>query len=149
MNADEHDEMLERMLDQTLTALPLRPAPATLEARVLGELQRRAALPWWRRSFAHWPLPARAAFIALCAVSIGLALWGAAAAADVVLSLAWAREAGILLITGANLAASLSHAALPAWLYGVIAVIALLYAFLFGLGAAVYRTLYLQPSSGR
>jgi hypothetical protein len=149
MNANEPDELLERMLDQTLTALPLRPAPASLEARVLRELQRRAALPWWRRSFAHWPLPARGAFLALCAMSIGLALQGAAAAVDVVHSFAWARDAGILLISGANLAASLAHAALPGWLYGAIAVIALLYAFLFGLGAAVYRTLYLQPSSGR
>jgi hypothetical protein len=149
LNTDEPDEPLERMLDQTLAALPLRRAPATLEARVLGELRRRAALPWWRRSFVHWPVPARAAFLALCVVSIGLAVRGAAAAADVVDSLAWAREAGILLISGTNLAASLAHAALPGWLYGAIAVIALLYAFLFGLGAAVYRTLYLQPSSGR
>jgi hypothetical protein len=32
------------------------------------------------------------------------------------------------------------------WLYGGIAAGAMLYVILFGLGAAAYRTLYLQPS---
>jgi hypothetical protein len=149
LSANEPDELTESMVNQTLASLPLRRAPATLEARVLGELQRRASLPFWRRSFMHWPLPARAAFLAMCAISIGLALQGAAAAVEAVHSLAWAREAGMLLVTGGDLAVSLAHAALPAWLYGIIAVFALLYACLFGLGAAVYRTLYLQPLNGR
>jgi hypothetical protein len=137
------------MLDQTLAALPLRRAPATLEARVYRELQRRAALPWWRRSFAHWPLAARAAFLAMCVVSVGLALRGAAAAVDAVYSLGWARDTATLLVAAGNLAASLSHAAPPVWLYDTIAVLALLYALLFGLGAAVYRTLYLQSFGSR
>jgi hypothetical protein len=149
LNANEPDEPVERMVDQALAALPLRRAPRTLAARVLGELQRRASLPWWRRTFAHWPLPARAAFLAMCAVSIGMALQGAAAAAAAVQSLAWARQAGMVLVSGASLAASLVHAALPAWFYAGIAIFALLYACLFGLGAAAYRTLYLQPSRGR
>jgi hypothetical protein len=137
------------MLHQTLAALPLRRAPATLEARVFRELQRRAALPWWRLSFAHWPLAARAAFLAVCAVSVGLALRGAAGAVDAVHSLGWARDAATLLVAGGNLAASLAHAAPPVWLYVTIAVLALLYALLFGLGATVYRTLYLQPHGSR
>jgi hypothetical protein len=33
------------------------------------------------------------------------------------------------------------------WLYGAMAGGAILYAALFGLGAAAYRTLYLNPSS--
>ena len=32
---------------------------------MLAELARRAALPWWRKSFAHWPMAARAAFVVL------------------------------------------------------------------------------------
>jgi hypothetical protein len=37
----------------------------------------------------------------------------------------------------------------PTWVYAGIAVCAVLYAVLFGLGAAVYRALYLQPLNGR
>ena len=35
------------------------------------------------------------------------------------------------------------------WLYQGIVVCAVLYAVLFGLGAVVYRTLYLQPLNGK
>jgi hypothetical protein len=34
------------------------------------------------------------------------------------------------------------------WLYGTMAAGTILYAALFGLGAAAYRTLYLHPSAG-
>jgi hypothetical protein len=47
-----------------------------------------------------------------------------------------------------NLIALLAHALPPGFLYGGLAVCAALYAVLFGLGAAVYRTLYLQPKNG-
>ncbi len=146
MDTNESDQTLERQVRETLAELPMRRAPATLEARVLSELARRAALPWWRRSFAHWPLAARAGFLAVCAVSIAFALRGAAAAMDAVHSLAWAREAGMLMASGGNLLAALAHAPVPGWLYGAMTVYALLYAFLFGLGAAVYRMLYLTPA---
>jgi hypothetical protein len=36
----------------------------------------------------------------------------------------------------------------PVWIYQGIAVCAVLYAVLFGLGAAVYRMLYLEPPTG-
>ena len=138
-------QTLERLLDRALRELPLRRAPLTLESRVFGELQRRAALPWWRRSFAHWPLLARAAFLVICGVLIRLAFLGGATAVAGVRSLSWAREAGIIAASAANLAALLAHAAPPTWAYEGIAVCAVLYAVLFGLAVAVYRTLYLQP----
>jgi hypothetical protein len=144
MTPHDPDEALA-LLDQTLRELPLRRAPATLESRVIGELERRAALPWWRRSFAHWPLAARSLFVVICASLVLGALGGSAAVANVH-SLAWLREAGGLLMSLGYVAALLQHATLPSWIYGGIAVCAVLYAVLFGLGAAVYRTLYLpQP----
>jgi hypothetical protein len=157
MTAHEPDEALERLLDRTLHELPLRRAPPTLESRVFAEINRRAALPWFRRSFAHWPLVARAVFMLICAALIRLAFLGGIAAIARVhslqesgaLSVSWARQAAVLMSSASNLAASLAHALPPAWLYGGVAVCALLYAFLFGLGAAVYRTLYLQPQNGR
>jgi hypothetical protein len=47
-----------------------------------------------------------------------------------------------------NLVALLARIQPPAWFYEGAAVCALLYAVLFGLGAAVYRALYLQPLNG-
>jgi hypothetical protein len=156
MSANTPGERLEQLVDRALHGLPLRRAPATLESRVFAELERRAALPWWRRSFAHWPLPARAGFLVICIALIGLAFVGGAAAMDSLrsmndsgaLSLAWAREAGVLMSSAGSLLTSLWRAVPPAWAYAGLAVCAALYAVLFGLGAAVYRTLYLEPQNG-
>jgi len=138
----------ERLLVRTLNELPLRRAPATLESRVLRELERRASLPWWRRSFAHWPLLARAVFVVICCALIRMAFLGGAVLIAGVGSLAWMRHVGALLAVGGNVAALLARTAPPAWVYEGIAVCAVLYAVLFGLGAVLYRTLYLQPSAG-
>jgi hypothetical protein len=146
MITNDPENKLERRLDRTLRELPMRRAPATLETRVLGELHRRAALPWWRLSFTHWPLIARAVFVAICGVSIRLAFLGGATAAAGVRSLSWARQVGTLADSGGSLAALLARTAPPLWLYEGIAVCGVLYAILFGLGAAAYRTLYIQPS---
>jgi hypothetical protein len=143
--ANESQEGLERLLDRTLRELPLRRAPFTLESRVLGELERRAALPWWRRSFAYWPLLARAAFLVICGGLIRLAFLAGATTVAGVRSLSWAREVGAITVSAADLAALLARTEPPTWAYEGIAVCAVLYAVLFGLAAAVYRTLYLQP----
>jgi hypothetical protein len=157
MTTDESHDALERLLDQALHDLPLRRAPPTLESRLLGELERRAALPWWRRSFTHWPLLARAVFLVICGALIRLAfLGGAGAAAGVhslqesgALSVSWAHQVAVLVASGGNLAALLGRTVPATWLYAGITVCAVLYAALFGLGAALYRTLYLQPHNGR
>ena len=149
MAANESHEAQERLLDRALHDLPLRRAPPTLESRVIRELERRAALPWWRRSFAHWPLLARAGFLVICVALIRLAFLGGATAVTGVRSLSWVREVGGLAASGANLIAVLARIQPPAWAYAGIGVCAVLYAILFGLGAAVYRALYLQPLNGR
>jgi hypothetical protein len=148
MNTTDPQDPLEQLLDRTLRELPLRRAPATLEARVCGELARRSARPWWRRSFAQWPLPARAAFLVLCAVLIRLAFMGGSAAVAGVHSLPWARQAGVLVASLANLTAAIARISPPAWLYEGLAVCGVLYAVLFGLGAVLYRMLYLQSTAG-
>jgi hypothetical protein len=157
MTTDESHDALERLLDRALHELPLRRAPPTLESRLFGELERRAARPWWRRSFAHWPRLARAAFLVICGALIRLAfLGGAGAAAGVhslqesgTLSVSWAHQAAVLLASAGNLAMLLGRTVPPTLVYAGIAVCAVLYAALFGLGAALYRTLYLQPQNGR
>src|SRR5688572_3554534 len=68
------DPKLERLIHQTLRDLPPRPAPRSLEERVFAELARRAALPWWKKSFAHWPMPARAVLLVACIGTAKLAV---------------------------------------------------------------------------
>jgi hypothetical protein len=149
-------DRLERLLAGTVHELAARRAPHTLESRVQIELARRAAQPWWRRSFGHWPAFARAGFVASCGALAAMILlgdsWMDAAIGwfqDTGTASSWVRQA--VSMTGAmgNLATSLANSIPPTWLLLGLAATALLYAFLFGLGAAAYRLLYLQPLSGR
>ena len=152
-----HDpEKLERALHATLRALPPRRAPRTLEARVLAELERRAALPWWRQSFAHWPLAARAVFLLASVALVKLTLMAAvgvmagfdagAFVAALSTPVAWA-QAGVALMRGiAGFFALLFRSIPPVWLYGTVAFVAAMYAALVGLGAVAYRTLYVSRS---
>jgi len=153
----DREEKITRLLDRTLRQLPLRAAPPTLEARVLGHLARRAALPWWRRSFAHWPAAARALFLLMGGALIGgVYLTGGWTAATVrslqasgVLSIGTVRDGMTIMSAAGELASVFTHAIPATWGYAGLTAGALLYAFLFGLGSAAYRTLYLTPQDGR
>ena len=147
------DDKLERLLQRELSALPLRRAPGTLESRVLGELARRAALPWWQRSFANWPVGPRVIFVLICVALIGATFLGGVSAVLGVRSLtevgalllSWIQPALVVAASAGGLAALLLRLIPPLWLYGSLAVGAMLYVMLFGLGAAAYRMLY-RPS---
>jgi hypothetical protein len=150
------DEKLERLLQQELRALPLRRAPSSLESRVFGELARRAALPWWQRSFANWPMGPRVVFVLLCVALIGATfLGGVSAVAGVrslnevgALLLSWLQPALVVMASAGGLAALLVRLIPPLWIYGGLAVGAMLYVVLFGLGAAAYRMLYRPALAG-
>jgi hypothetical protein len=151
---ENHSEKLERAIHQTLRALPPRRAPRSLEARVFAELERRAALSWWRQSFAHWPLPARAVFfvaaLALVKLTLTVAVWvmagfdSASFLAALSTPVSWA-QAGVSLVRGVtDFCFVIFRSIPPLWLYGTVAFVAAMYAALFGLGAAAYRTLYVS-----
>jgi hypothetical protein len=147
----ENRGKLEHVVHRTLRKLPPRRAPHSLEQRVRAELERRAALPWWRKSFVHWPLAARAGFVVLCAGLVKLALmssvWGAAgfnvapftnALAEPVL---W-MENGVVVVRAITDFFNIMLRNIPAlWLYGGLVFFATLYATLFGLGAAAVKAL--------
>ena len=146
---------LEQVLHRTLSGLPPRRAPSTLESRVANELARRAQLPWWRASFANWPVGARVMFVLVCAVLVAVTILGGVSAylgdrsfdeASAVL-LSWAHPFLTVVSSAGGLVALLAHVIPPLWLYGTLGVGAFLYVTLFGLGAAAYRTLYLRPTS--
>jgi hypothetical protein len=148
-------ERLEARIHAVLRQLPERKAPAGLEARVLAELGRRAALPWWRKSFAHWPSAVRAAFFAASAIAAGLVVAGlfvlghtsgahqvAGALSAVNAWIVIARD--VVAVAGSKARAFVST--IPSfWLYGGAAAIALSYASVAALGATAYRAL----STGR
>jgi len=146
----ENEQHLERFIHQALRDLPPRRAPRTLEARVLAEIERRAALPWWRKSFAHWPPIARVVFLI---VGVGVAalaatVWTKAGFDVAQLRAAFAPELARLASIVSlgewlrDFAATLLGVIPPLWLYGTLALVAAMYAAFFGLGAAAYRTLY-------
>jgi hypothetical protein len=151
---NRNDEKLEQVMTEALRGLPPRRAPAALESRVLDELQRRAALAWWRRSFMYWPAAARAAFVvlnvALVAATLVNGFAGVVGGRSVTefgaQLLLWMRPFVAVLSSVGGLVTVLLDAIPTGWLYFGVALSAVLYVVLFGLGATVYRTLYLRPS---
>ncbi len=152
----ESEKNLERFIHSALRDLPPRRAPRSLESRVFAELARRAALPWWRQNFTHWPVAARVAFIIgsagvakLILMAIVWAMAGldsAQFASAVTPQFAWFQAvtgfSGAIASTVANTFGAIFRNFPLQWLYIGAAAIAALYAALFGLGAAAYRTLY-------
>jgi len=152
----DRDESLDREMEvrvgQALRTLPDRRAPATLESRVLDALARRVPLPWWRRSFGEWPAPARVAFGVTSAVLVVLTVLAVAAAnadlgslgASPALATPVLRDASVFFVITRTLSVSLTSILASSWVLGCLIAGAALYAALFGLAIAGYRTLYLN-----
>jgi hypothetical protein len=144
----DREKNLERFVHQALRELPTHRAPRSLESRVLAELSRRAALPWWRQDFAHWPVAARGAFLVSSAALAAVLVWVlgglnvSPATETISANFAWIDT--LRAITGGvgNLASIVFRSISPIWLYGAAIAVVGLYATLFGLGTAAYRTLY-------
>jgi hypothetical protein len=147
-----HDpEKLEAAIHRMLRSVPDRKAPAGFEARVLAELGRRASLPWWRRSFAHWPQAVRVAFFVGSALAAAVVVSGIIVLANTsgAQALAGGVEARFSWLLLAREVAGSAYdrirglvAAIPSlWLYGAAGTIAVCYAALGAIGAATYRAL--------
>jgi hypothetical protein len=150
----ESEQKLEQVLNQALKGLPPLRAPSTLESRVVNELARRALLPWWRASFASWPMSARVGFALISAALAAATILGGVSAylgdrsfnEVSALVLSWMQPFLAVMSSAGGLAALLVRVIPPVWLYGTLGLGILLYVTLFGLGAAAYRTLYLRSS---
>jgi hypothetical protein len=141
----EHQDNLERLVDRALRAQPALQAPRSLEARVFAEIERRAAQPWWHKSFSSWPIAARLAFlvasVGFAKLGLDVAIWlvspfeTTTSPFDLPPEMSWVQTViAALAITFR----SLPHT----WLYGAIVLLAIAYATLFGIGATVYRTVH-------
>lgn len=143
---------LEQLVHRELRALPLRKAPARLEARVLAELERRATVAWYHKSWSYWPTPVRAAFLAFGSVIAAVAVaafyqlsQGAAVesvAQQIGTGFGWVHRLLAAGVWTARFIQQLIASMPPLWLYGGLAFIAAMYATFVGLGAAAYRYLY-------
>ena len=144
-------EDLEKWVHQTLQSLPDRQAPRSLESSVWGAIEARQALPWWRQSFAHWPVAIRAVFLIFTgtlAVSLMALFLNVGPVFD---SVASRPEAQMFTALINNLGAKI-HAgwdwltgSIPLnWVYTAAALVGLLYVDLIGLGATAYRLLFFQ-----
>ena len=148
---ENRDQPLERLIHQTLRDLPAHRAPRTLEGRVLAELARRAALPWWHQPYAHWPVAVRGVFFVVTAATAAVIIaavfyvmrssLAAEAVGEVRAGFEWLTFLRALATNVAEKGATIFRAIPPLWLYGAFALIAAGYATLVGMGAVAYRAL--------
>ncbi len=145
-------EQLEQKIHAVLREQPPRRAPMSLESRVLGEIARRQALPWWRKSYAYWPQSMRLLFMLVSVAVVAGGVLGSMHLAGlltaqtfapviqpVVGAVATLRAAGHALY---DLVRPLAPSVSTQWLYVALAVIGASYALLVGLGATAYRVLW-------
>jgi hypothetical protein len=96
-------------------------------------------------SFAHWPVAARIAFLLGSLVVVRVALraydWvtmpigSSSMTASLPPEVTWIHSLVVAIVS------VLRHMP-PMWVYGALAIVAIMYAALFGLSATAYRTLY-------
>jgi hypothetical protein len=138
---ERREQQLERFIDQALRDQPVRRAPLDLESKVMAEIARRAAAPWWQSSFAGWPLAARLLFIVASAGLITLVLKASAMIIDPMKPRALFAEVAWIPSLFMTIG-SVLHDLPSFWVYGGVAILGALYLTLFGVSAAAYRTLY-------
>ncbi|MCC7461930.1 MAG: hypothetical protein IT480_05630 [Gammaproteobacteria bacterium] len=155
IESEARRERLERLMAQVLAGQPPWQAPARLGDRVMAEVARRAALPWWRRGFSAWPLGARVVLALALGLLLALVLTltgratqglGATLSANVAGTVTgWSAALHALGSVAGELAGFVRRAIPAVWLYGCAAVIAALYGMFLGLGAATYKVLQARP----
>jgi hypothetical protein len=119
---------------------------------VRAALESRAATPWWHQSWSYWPFWARAVFLLVCGGLAGLLVYLGVAVRTNVGALPLNTTFASVLhlfqsIVGlgrvlAECLAVIGRNIPSVWLYGIVLFVGGLYAMLFGLGTAAYRTLW-------
>lgn len=137
-------EELESQMHRMLRGLPDRQAPSGFEARVMAELARRAVLPWWKRSYAAWPAPARLLFFVTSALAAAVLVVGAGRALRVVVT--WIAGGNDLVSDLSGAVTSLYHQVPTLWMYGILGALGLAYLLLVSAGSVLYRNL-IRPAT--
>ena len=143
MSADRNrQDEIERQITRALQGQPPRRAPSTLERRVLAQIESGATAIGWRRGFAHWPVAARVVFLAasvgVVKLALLLAMWLAtpldspAISVQLPSQVAWLQTLFVAI-------GSIVRTVPSFWVHAGIALLAVMYAALFGIGASAYR----------
>jgi hypothetical protein len=143
MSADRNrHEEIERQITRALQSQPPRRAPSTLERRVLAQIEAGATAVGWRLGFAHWPIAARVAFLAasvgVVKIALLVATWlstpldSPAVSVQLPSQITWLQTLFVAI-------GSAFHTVPSLWVHAGIAVLALMYVALFGIGASAYR----------
>ncbi|MDB4473611.1 hypothetical protein N9023_01270 [Opitutaceae bacterium] len=145
-------EQLEQKIHAVLREQPARRAPMSLEQRVLGEIARRQALPWWQRSFVYWPNSVRLTFLVVATGIAGavllfsMQLLGLVSADSITQLAEPVRGAWNTLRVAGSTIGGLVAPTMPElnakYLYAGLAVVGGAYAVMLGLGATAYRVLW-------
>ena len=157
MNSD-NQEQFEIEIDRELRALPDLPAPSTLAPRVMAAIGRRAAVPWFARSWPEWPVAAQAgSFLLLAGLFGGLCYGGwhlgqvefvRAAGSEIARGVS---ALGALLGSARIIFAMLFHSVTSLGtgvVLGGLAAAALAYALFLALAACSYRLVLVASSEG-
>lgn len=139
------DARLERLIDQVLRDLPPRRAPRTLQMRVLAEIERRSRMAWWRNGFTYWPVTARLAVLMVSMVAASFVVTQVARVFAELASASWLTGVAQMIermqiIAGALISVADSIPSSVIW--GVLALVTVMYVALFGISAFAYRVLY-------
>ncbi|MDX2185634.1 MAG: hypothetical protein SFV32_01780 [Opitutaceae bacterium] len=146
--ATPQKDPLESFVHDTLRSVSVRRAPLSLEQRVMAQLSRRAALPWYRQNFRHWPIPARVLFLFTSAGLVAAALLMCFALArngfggGVSDWLAQVKHQAVTLRDFGSTVMGLLPASATWWIAGAFVAFASMSVATVGLGAAAYRLLW-------
>jgi hypothetical protein len=149
----EDQARLEQLIAAGLRRQPALKAPDALQSRVFAEIARRAALPWYHRSFRGWPVIMQISFVFTALATVVLArsviLWShpmhaaSELAAPMSDSLSFLQSVGsawsaLVSMVGA-VGGALLHRVPGFWLVVGLGVAVAMYAMLAGIGVAVFR----------
>lgn len=150
MKPIDHNE-LEQRISRLVHDLPARRAPSSLEARVLAAIAAREMLPWWRKSFSHWPAWVRVLFLGLTATMAAATVWllirglsttPVTTASELFTApLVWWHNLNATCRSLSDLAIRALPPTAMTWIYVALGAVGLAYLTLIGAGAAVYRVL--------
>jgi hypothetical protein len=110
-------------------------------------------VPWWRKSFLHWPFAVRMVFVLISLGVVKLALSGVMLLITGVQSpvvdtiakpLSWAESSADLFAKTISFIAVILNAIPSHWLYAGLALAGTLYLAVVVLGATAYRALYVN-----
>ena len=150
-NRELQEAQLERLIHGVLREQPPLHAPASLEAHVLEAIEH-AALPWWHKGFAQWPLGARAAMFAVLLLvsklTLDVVMWlfsnPTPVSQTVESTISQAKSTASVFTSLLQVCESLLNVIPAHWITLALVIAAGMYFLLFVLGATAYRTLYLD-----